>query len=1472
MDGDRKPEVAVVTSTGRLYLWSGQVLPGFPLSLGARVKAGASFVDVDGDGKPEVMVGDERGKLHAFKRGGAEARGYPVSLGRAITSSTSTGNFAGGPSIAVGCEDGKVYVMDTAGHGRQGFPFATSFAVTGAPAFADVDDDGTTDLVVASQDFSVTALDAKGKALAGFPYKASYRIYEGPALADVDGDRRLEIAFASADGLLHFVDSRGRALPGFPVKHAGRIFGGPVLGDLDRDGTVDVAVVTSDGFVHAYDRAGKKIAGFPASTGGADVGATPLLVDAVGDGTLSIFVGLPAGQLHAVRTPRAGTAAAVAPWPGAARDAARTGRYGPNPPSYRDLALSPATPRAMDKVVASWRGVWLDAPAGQGAPEPRIEWQRNGRPVKELDGKRELAPGTVRRGERWKFVLTPPVGNRVAESPEVQVLDTAPGEAVVALDPPKPTRAGPVRAVVTRPPPDPDGDPISYRIDWLLDGLETGVSGEKLGGELLRKGALVTARVVASDGELDAKPVFASARVADTAPGGVAIAVEPKAPRRTDRISVRLERPAADVDGDPIVYRHRWTVAGVARNQPLELAALPGAVARKHEKVRVEVRAFDGLLEGPPSEAEVTLKNTPPTQPRVEIRPAKPRKGEALHAVVVGPSVDADGDDVTYRFAWAKNGKPLAVAGDPREVPGAEVARTDRFEVTVTPTDGEESGPAGEAVTVVANTPPEPPRIALEPAHPKGGERLRLVVQRPARDADGDAVRLQVAWTREGRPTGGGAEVLEPSDFKKHERVKVVVTPHDGQEAGEPVAVEVTVDNAVPGAPEVAFNTAKPTVTEPFKAIIKVAAKDADGDGVKYRYRWFRDGSPVEISDGSEGSRKAPFWTATAEVPRALFAKGQHWEVEAEASDGEAWGSAARARVLVVNSPPPAPQVGFSPSRPKRGDGLNLALTQAADPDGDAVTYRYAWFRNGQRVPGPPDQAQVGRGQLKKGEQWAVEVVAMDGEAESAPVRAEAVVADTPPGALALGLCSGPVREGAELTASILAPSIDADGDAITLRTEWTVNGKAIPAAQGQLRLSGVSLKKHDLARIVVTPFDGELAGPPAAAECKVINTAPTAPQVVVEPAEPTAKSGLTARVTRPAPDRDGDAIVYRYRWIRDGVPAGIEGAFVSPGVPRHRETWRVEVTPFDGEEEGERAVADGMIVNTPPAVPALAIRPAAPTVGQPLSCDVTTPERDADREAVTVLYRWKRDGKYVPLADRAELPAGVVQHGEKWTCEAWGTDGYAEGGHAEVAVTVVNTPPAAPNVAVEPAVPHAGEDLTCRILADSVDPDGDAVSYAYAWLRNERPVAGLADPRIVPAAQVKKGDRFACVATPSDGRQAGTPGRAEKTVANSPPGPTRVALDPWNPVEGMPVRCAVTARSEDPDGDDVKYRFTWQRNGQAQPFAESSVEVPVRLVRAGDRWRCLVVPTDGDLDGPEAGSEEAQVGPPEANTPGKRQ
>lgn len=974
MDGDGRPEIGVATPAGRIFLWSGGVVAGWPVSLGTRTRAGVSFADVDGDGRPELLVGDDRGRVHAFKKNGAEARGFPLNVGRPVTSTVSAANFGGGRSLAVGCEDGKVHVVDLGGRERAGFPLQTHFAVTGPPVFADVDDDGAMDLVVASQDFSLYAVNGKGEPLPGFPVAAQYRLYDGPALADVDGDGKLEIFFASADGFVHAVDHRGRKLAGFPVKAGPRIFGGPVLGDLDRDGTLDVVVASADGQVHAFStRGGRPLPGFPAATGATgELTAGPLLFDLAGDGLLSVFVGLPSGDVQALRATRAGNAPAAAPWAGPGGDAGRTGRFGPNPPTYKALALGPAQARVTDKLVADWKGVWLDAAPGEGAPAPKITWFKNGDVQASVQGKKELPAGTARKHERWKFVLQAPTGGQTFESPELAVLDSAPAAPGVTLQPAEPSRSGPVKASVSKPAPDADGDAITYDFEWLQDGLDTGVTGDTFPGDRLRRGALLTARVVPNDGDERGAAGFAQARVGDTAPGPLAATLEPASPARTDALRARVTQPASDVDGDALTYRYRWTVDGAPLNVPFGTAELPAGTARKHQVVAVDVRAWDGLKEGPATTAQVTLLNTPPTAPRVTILPARPRKGDTLRATLTVPSSDPDQDALVYRFTWKKNGGPLAAGVDPREVPGAQVERGDRFEVQVVPNDGELDGPPAGAQVTVLDTAPVPPRIALEPRHPKGGEAIRLVVVEPAKDADGDAVTLGIAWTREGRPTGGGAETLAPTEFRKHERVRVVVTPRDAEEAGEPVADEVLVDDAPPTAPVVAFGSERPVVTAPLAAVIKVPAKDPDGDALRYRYRWYRDGVPVPLPDGTEASREAPWWTGAAEVPAALLKKGQRWEVEVQAGDGERFGPSARAEVAIANSPPPAPRLAFAPARPRRVDGLAVAVEQPADADGDVVTWRYAWTRNGVRYDAPPGQSQIPREVPRKGERWAV--------------------------------------------------------------------------------------------------------------------------------------------------------------------------------------------------------------------------------------------------------------------------------------------------------------------------------------------------------------------------------------------------------------------------------------------------------------------------------------------------------------------
>jgi hypothetical protein len=381
-------------------------------------------------------------------------------------------------------------------------------------------------------------------------------------------------------------------------------------------------------------------------------------------------------------------------------------------------------------------------------------------------------------------------------------------------------------------------------------------------------------------------------------------------------------------------------------------------------------------------------------------------------------------------------------------------------------------------------------------------------------------------------------------------------------------------------------------------------------------------------------------------------------------------------------------------------------------------------------------------------------------------------------------------------------------------------------------------------------------------ATCAGRNTPPTAPVAALEPAAPTALTGITVTIQKPSTDADGDPITYRYRWWRNGLPFQLDGPVVPPRSLRHGEVWRVEVAAFDGDQAGEPQLLTATVANTPPTTPIVTLKPAAPLTGGSLTCEAAAQERDADQEAITVGYRWSRNDRPEPAAEgQPVLPAGLVRRGERWRCEAWASDGTAESPHASAEVTIQNSPPAAPQVVIEPEVARTRDELTCRVSVPSIDPDGDEVTYSYFWWRNDKPLQGSSDVGKLPALATVKRDRFRCSATPSDGIAKGPPAYAERVITNSPPGPARVTLLPVPPREGEPIRCHLVTRSEDPDGDPVRYRYRWQKNGTPQPFAETSEEVPVRMVRAGDRWRCTVIPTDGDLDGAESGSEEALVG-----------
>ncbi len=94
------------------------------------------------------------------------------------------------------------------------------------------------------------------------------------------------------------------------------------------------------------------------------------------------------------------------------------------------------------------------------------------------------------------------------------------------------------------------------------------------------------------------------------------------------------------------------------------------------------------------------------------------------------------------------------------------------------------------------------------------------------------------------------------------------------------------------------------------------------------------------------------------------------------------------------------------------------------------------------------------------------------------------------------------------------------------------------------------------------------------------------------------------------------------------------------------------------------------------------------------------------------------------------------------------------------------NLPPGAPSVAISPEEPNGADDLTCEIVAPSVDPDGDEVTYAYGWTANGSPTNQAS--ATVPGEYTVEGDAWTCTVVPSDGQAEGPSASASVTVGSN--------------------------------------------------------------------------------------------------------
>ncbi|MBM4345525.1 MAG: putative metal-binding motif-containing protein [Deltaproteobacteria bacterium] len=150
----------------------------------------------------------------------------------------------------------------------------------------------------------------------------------------------------------------------------------------------------------------------------------------------------------------------------------------------------------------------------------------------------------------------------------------------------------------------------------------------------------------------------------------------------------------SDKDGDLPGYVYAWYVGSKVVGTD---ATLPAMTATKGQAVFVKVWPNDGKVQGDPVVSPtLVVANTAPTAPVVEILPASPNEDTDLTCKITAPSTDADGDPVTYTFAWTEDGVAVPAAAGLQVILGTTVSAK-KWQCTATASDGTASTPGTSA-------------------------------------------------------------------------------------------------------------------------------------------------------------------------------------------------------------------------------------------------------------------------------------------------------------------------------------------------------------------------------------------------------------------------------------------------------------------------------------------------------------------------------------------------------------------------------------------------------------------------------------------------------------------------------------------------------------------------------------------------------------------------------------------------------
>lgn len=229
---------------------------------------------------------------------------------------------------------------------------------------------------------------------------------------------------------------------------------------------------------------------------------------------------------------------------------------------------------------------------------------------------------------------------------------------------------------------DPEGDPITLRHKWYVNGQPLPTeTGDSLGPQFVKKGDRVMVEVTPSDGKdkgntFLSQPIF----IGNTPPEIASLRLTPTLVYPGDKVMVEVV--GRDVDGDSLSYIYEWRRNNDRLEETKDVLETKGF--KKMDLVSVTVTPFDGEASGKPRRSlPIVIANRPPEI--TSLPSAELSNGRYIYEV---RAVDPDEDTLTFSL----EGSPPGMTIDPAtghiewNIPPEP---TGSFQVKVVVTDGD---------------------------------------------------------------------------------------------------------------------------------------------------------------------------------------------------------------------------------------------------------------------------------------------------------------------------------------------------------------------------------------------------------------------------------------------------------------------------------------------------------------------------------------------------------------------------------------------------------------------------------------------------------------------------------------------------------------------------------------------------------------------------------------------------------------